>query len=113
MHSGERPVNISALMQVNKKHRCLEIDLDGIYKRMLLLKKKKYAAIKVALDGSLREVCGCSDFQNYILSSKTGIIKECLMQNIERKGLDMVRRDWSLLSKEIGDFCLNQILSGG
>ena len=32
------------------------------------------------------------------------------MQNIERKGLDMVRRDWSLLSKEIGDFCLNQIL---
>ncbi|KAL5220905.1 hypothetical protein ABZP36_025618 [Zizania latifolia] len=75
------------IQEVNKKYRCLEIDLDGIYKRMLLLKKKKYAAIKVALDGSLRE-------------------------NIERKGLDMVRRDWSLLSKEIGDFCLNQILSG-
>ncbi|KAJ1286388.1 hypothetical protein BS78_03G349500 [Paspalum vaginatum] len=76
------------IQEVNKKYRCLEIDLDGIYKRMLLLKKKKYAAIKVSLDGSLRE-------------------------NIERKGLDMVRRDWSLLSKEIGDFCLNQILSGG
>nr|CAB3446558.1 unnamed protein product [Digitaria exilis] len=76
------------IQEVNKKYRCLEIDLDGIYKRMLLLKKKKYAAIKVALDGSSRE-------------------------NIERKGLDMVRRDWSLLSKEIGDFCLNQILSGG
>ncbi|GJM92444.1 hypothetical protein PR202_ga08918 [Eleusine coracana subsp. coracana] len=75
-------------LEVNQKYRCLEIDLDGIYKRMLLLKKKKYAAVKVALDGSLRE-------------------------NIERKGLDMVRRDWSLLSKEIGDFCLNQILSGG
>ncbi|KAL6840254.1 hypothetical protein ACP4OV_030064 [Aristida adscensionis] len=76
------------IQEVNKKYRCLEIDLDGIYKRMLLLKKKKYAAVKVALDGSLRE-------------------------NIERKGLDMVRRDWSLLSKEVGDFCLNQILSGG
>ncbi|ONM36132.1 DNA polymerase alpha catalytic subunit [Zea mays] len=76
------------IQEVNKKYRCLEIDLDGIYKRMLLLKKKKYAAIKVALDGSLRE-------------------------NIERKGLDMVRRDWSLLSKDIGDFCLKQILSGG
>lgn len=25
----------------------------------------------------------------------------------------MVRRDWSLLSKELGDFCLSQILSGG
>lgn len=34
-------------------------------------------------------------------------------QAIERKGLDMVRRDWSLLSKEIGDYCLSQILSGG
>lgn len=33
------------------------------------------------------------------------------MQVIERKGLDMVRRDWSLLSKEVGDFCLSQILS--
>ncbi|GJN17047.1 hypothetical protein PR202_gb04085 [Eleusine coracana subsp. coracana] len=76
------------IQEVNQKYHCLEIDLDGIYKRMLLLKKKKYAAVKVALDGSLRE-------------------------NIERKGLDMVRRDWSLLSKEIGDFCLNQILSGG
>jgi DNA polymerase alpha subunit A len=49
-------------MQVNKKYRCLEIDLDGVYKRMLLLKKKKYAAIKVTLDGSLREVCAYLDF---------------------------------------------------
>lgn len=78
---------------------------------MLLLKKKKYAAVKVALDGSLREVCFCCEFMS---SCKTGkVIVTCLMQNIERKGLDMVRRDWSLLSKEIGDFCLNQILSGG
>lgn len=36
-----------------------------------------------------------------------------MVQVIERKGLDIVRRDWSLLSKEIGDFCLGQILSGG
>ncbi|XVF08798.1 hypothetical protein REPUB_Repub07fG0034300 [Reevesia pubescens] len=32
---------------VNKKYRCLEIDLDGLYKRILLLKKKKYVAVKV------------------------------------------------------------------
>ena len=56
-------------MQVNKKYRCLEIDLDGVYKRMLLLKKKKYAAIKVALDGSLLEVCA---FQLYIDLAKLG-----------------------------------------
>lgn len=44
--------------QVNKKYRLLEIDLDGIFKRMLLLKKKKYAAVKVEVnkDGSPREV---------------------------------------------------------
>ncbi|KAL8143366.1 hypothetical protein V2J09_016398 [Rumex salicifolius] len=77
------------ILEVNKKYRCLEIDLDGLYKRMLLLKKKKYAAVKVQFkDGTAYEV-------------------------IEQKGLDMVRRDWSLLSKEIGDFCLSQILSGG
>ncbi|OAY65117.1 DNA polymerase alpha catalytic subunit [Ananas comosus] len=77
------------IQEVNKKYRCLEIDLDGLYKRMLLLKKKKYAAVKVLFkDGTPYEV-------------------------IERKGLDMVRRDWSLLSKETGDYCLSQILSGG
>ncbi|XVF26895.1 hypothetical protein REPUB_Repub14bG0059600 [Reevesia pubescens] len=65
---------------VNKKYRCLEIDLDGLYKRILLLKKKKYAALKVQFkDGMPYEV-------------------------IERKGLDMVRRDWSLLPKELGYF---------
>ncbi|KAM2640329.1 hypothetical protein TB1_026726 [Malus domestica] len=77
------------IQEVNKKYRCLEIDLDGLYKRMLLLKKKKYAAVKV-------------QFKN-----------EMPYEVIERKGLDMVRRDWSLLSKEMGDFCLSQILSGG
>ena len=44
-------------IQVNKKYRCLEIDLDGLYKRMLLLKKKKYAAVKVQFkDGTPYEV---------------------------------------------------------
>ncbi|XP_022947955.1 DNA polymerase alpha catalytic subunit [Cucurbita moschata] len=77
------------IQEVNRKYKCLEIDLDGLYKRMLLLKKKKYAAVKLQFkDGTPYEV-------------------------IERKGLDMVRRDWSLLSKELGDFCLSQILSGG
>ncbi|KAK7307110.1 hypothetical protein VNO77_39879 [Canavalia gladiata] len=77
------------IQEVNKKYKCLEIDLDGLYKRMLLLKKKKYAAVKVQF--------------------KDGIPYEV----IERKGLDIVRRDWSLLAKELGDFCLTQILSGG
>lgn len=95
IHSGldditaARAIAGKVIQEVNKKYRCLEIDLDGLYKRMLLLKKKKYAAVKVQF--------------------KDGIPYEV----IERKGLDMVRRDWSLLSKELGDFCLRQILSGG
>ncbi|KAK7406532.1 hypothetical protein VNO78_08159 [Psophocarpus tetragonolobus] len=82
-------IAVKVIQEVNKKYTCLEIDLDGLYKRMLLLKKKKYAAVKLLFkDGTPYEV-------------------------IERKGLDIVRRDWSLLAKELGDFCLSQILSGG
>lgn len=44
--------------EVNKRYRLLEIELDGVFKRMLLLKKKKYAAIKLEQgpDGGLHEV---------------------------------------------------------
>jgi len=89
---------------------------------MLLLKKKKYAAVKVQFkDGTPYEVIlkkknkSPFGFSYSIIGNKgsgfTGFI--LLVQVIERKGLDMVRRDWSLLSKELGDFCLSQILSGG
>lgn len=75
--------------EVNKRYKLLEIEMDGIFRRMLLLKKKKYAAVKVEAnpDGSFREVT-------------------------EQKGLDIVRRDWSILAKDVGNFCLDQILSG-
>ncbi|KAI3914056.1 hypothetical protein MKW98_010868 [Papaver atlanticum] len=77
------------IKKVNKKYEYLVTDLDAMFKRMLLLKKKKYVAVKVQFkDGKQYEVVEC-------------------------KGLEMVRRDWSLLSKEVGDFCLSQILSGG
>lgn len=33
---------------VNKLYKSLELELDGIFKCMLLLKKKKYAALTVA-----------------------------------------------------------------
>ncbi|KAL9666660.1 hypothetical protein QQ045_000996 [Rhodiola kirilowii] len=95
IHTGlddiEKAKSIAAKVaqEVNKKYQCLVIALDGLYKRMLLLKKKKYAAVKV-------------QFRDDVAS-----------EHIERKGLDIVRRDWSLISKEVGDDCLRQILSGG
>ncbi|CAI5521733.1 unnamed protein product [Closterium sp. Naga37s-1] len=78
--------------EVNKRYKLLEIEMDGLFRSMLLLNKKKYASVKLVLGSSeppkvLREVS-------------------------EHKGLDIVRRDWSVLSKEIGGFCLKQILSG-
>ena len=75
--------------EVNKLYNCLEIEIDGIFKSMLLLKKKKYAALILENPGTKDE--------------KT---------NIELKGLDMVRRDWCPLSKSLGNFVLQQILSG-
>lgn len=33
-------------VEVNCLYKCLEIEIDGIFKSLLLLKKKKYAALK-------------------------------------------------------------------
>jgi len=60
--------------QVNDKYRLLEIDLDAVFQRLLLLQKKKYAAIKVANDGTSTQ---------------------------EVKGLDMKRREYCDLSKNV------------
>ncbi|KAL3848220.1 hypothetical protein ACJMK2_019093 [Sinanodonta woodiana] len=75
--------------EVNKLYKLLEIDVDGIFKCMLLLKKKKYAALSV---------------------HKTADGKYVTQE--EKKGLDIVRRDWSTLAKETGDFVVSAILSG-
>ena len=77
-------------IQVNKLYRCLEIDLDGLFKTMLLLKKKKYAALSILPPF----VSGAGKVQK------------------EVKGLDMVRRDWCPLSKNLGNYVLDLILSG-
>ncbi|EPY73367.1 DNA polymerase alpha catalytic subunit isoform 2 [Camelus ferus] len=74
--------------EVNKLYKLLEIDIDGIFKSLLLLKKKKYAALVVepTSDG------------NYVTKQ-------------EVKGLDIVRRDWCDLAKDTGNFVIGQILS--
>lgn len=62
---------------------------------MLLLKKKKYASVKVI---------------KYIPAKDGEEEKEEV--EIEKKGIDLVRRDWCVLSKEVGEKVLNYILSG-
>ncbi|XP_066519942.1 DNA polymerase alpha catalytic subunit isoform X2 [Hoplias malabaricus] len=74
--------------EVNKLYKLLEIDIDGVFKSLLLLKKKKYAALTVEQQGDGR------------YTTKQ-----------EFKGLDIVRRDWCDLAKECGNYVIGQILS--
>uniref|UniRef100_A0A8C5EU75 DNA polymerase n=1 Tax=Gouania willdenowi TaxID=441366 RepID=A0A8C5EU75_GOUWI len=74
--------------EVNKLYKLLEIDIDGVFKALLLLKKKKYAALVVEQHGD----------------GKYSVKQEL-------KGLDIVRRDWCDLAKECGNYVIGQILS--
>lgn len=74
--------------EINKLYKQIELDIDGIFKYLLLLRKKKYAAVTLSksLNGEL-------------------------VTNHEYKGLDFVRRDWCSLTAEAGKCILNNILS--
>ncbi|KAG8040454.1 hypothetical protein G9C98_002450 [Cotesia typhae] len=65
--------------EVNKHYKMLELDIDGVFKYLLLLQKKKYAAVTIA-----KLPNGQYDFSK------------------EYKGLDIVRRDWCQLACEAG-----------
>jgi len=75
--------------EVNKMYKLLEIEIDGIMQSMLLLNKKKYAALMIN-------------------ENKDGTFTTTK----ETKGLDLVRRDWCELSQDAGNYVLDQILSG-
>jgi DNA polymerase alpha subunit A len=73
---------------VNERYKLLEIDIDNVFRRILLQAKKKYAAINmVEINGQF-------------------------VEKMEVKGLDMKRREYCALSKEVSSKLLNEILSG-
>lgn len=60
-------------------YKHVELDIDGVFRFMLLLKKKKYAAVTL-----------------------TQLPSGEVIETQEIKGLDIVRRDWSQLAAEAG-----------
>ncbi|XP_017882054.1 DNA polymerase alpha catalytic subunit [Ceratina calcarata] len=75
--------------EVNKYYKRIELDIDGVFRYLLLLQKKKYAAVTMT-------------------KLPSGQIE--LAQ--EHKGLDIVRRDWCQLACEIGKKILDRLFSG-
>lgn len=66
----------------------MEIDIDNVFKKLLLHAKKKYAALTVNLDKN---------------GNETTVL--------EVKGLDMKRREFCPLSRDVSIHVLNTILS--
>lgn len=69
---------------INEKYKKLEIDTDAVFACMLLLAKKKYAALKVEENGD---------------------------RTLEVKGLDMKRREFCELSKNVSKFVFSCLFS--
>ncbi|KAG9599842.1 hypothetical protein KCU77_g3550, partial [Aureobasidium melanogenum] len=73
---------------VNERYELLEIDIDNVFRRLLLHAKKKYAAVNmIEKDGKW-------------------------IDKLEVKGLDMRRREYCALSKDTSTELLNFLLSG-
>ncbi|OAD62291.1 DNA polymerase alpha catalytic subunit, partial [Eufriesea mexicana] len=74
--------------EVNKLYKRVELDIDGVFRYLLLLQKKKYAAVVM-----------------------TKLPNGQIELTQEHKGLDIVRRDWCQLACDIGKKILDQLLS--
>ncbi|KAJ8683915.1 hypothetical protein QAD02_019707 [Eretmocerus hayati] len=74
--------------EVNKTYKKVELDIDGVFRYLLLLQKKKYAAVTMSK-----------------------LPNGQLQYTKELKGLDIVRRDWCGLACDIGNQILDQLLS--
>lgn len=80
-------IGTSIKQAVNKMYRQVELDIDGVFKCLLLLKKKKYAAVTIQRRGAE------------------------LLYAQEHKGLDIVRRDWSQIAQMAGRVVLDELLN--
>ncbi|EFN85393.1 DNA polymerase alpha catalytic subunit [Harpegnathos saltator] len=75
------------MREVNNRYKKVELDIDGVFRYLLLLQKKKYAAVTM-----------------------TKLPSGQLHLAQEHKGLDIVRRDWCPLACETGKKILDILL---
>lgn len=94
--------------EVNKHYRLLELDTDGVYAAMLLLAKKKYAALAIVNPIQWAQAYRAAQAQSTKLQ---GALPPPASKQ-EMKGLDIVRRDWSALAVKVGKRCVAALLSG-
>lgn len=71
--------------KINEVYEILEIDIDDVFVKLLLLKKKRYAALKLNLHDN-------TTVQEF-------------------KGLEIVRRDWCLFAKKVNKVIINYLFS--
>ncbi|CAL8118832.1 unnamed protein product [Orchesella dallaii] len=74
--------------EINRQYKLLELEIDGIFRFLLLLKKKKYAAL--------------------VYNQKSNGVVET---TLELKGLDMVRRDWAPIAGQTAKLILDEIMT--
>lgn len=75
------------MREVNNRYKKVELDIDGVFRYLLLLQKKKYAAVTM-----------------------TKLPNGQIQLAQEHKGLDIVRRDWCPLACDTGKKVLDILL---
>lgn len=74
--------------EINRMYKLLELEIDGVFRFLLLLKKKKYAALTYSV-------------------KKNGQVETAM----ELKGLDIVRRDWAPVAAVTARAILDEIMT--
>lgn len=93
----KKEVNEQFKKNKDQGEQILEVELDGVFKKLLLLKKKKYAGLKLV------------NFMEIAKSIQD--VKE--VYKLEIKGLDVIRRDWSKLTRDVSNVVLNLLMKSG
>lgn len=97
---------------VNEQYKSLELDIDNIFKTLLLNAKKKYAAVDLTYKKYLQEVTNNKSVDSFVSEVvKMGEISSMMVEKPVIKGLDLVRREYCELSKQASRYALDQILS--